>query len=410
MAKPLSETRIGRNWIRNFRADEYATAKLLLDAVQIVKWSEARPRLQRLVQLSIQSAARQPIWILPVLAEEDIHDILRKKALDEGKKYKRPAKLIPFINFTPGTLISSTPGSEGAIGNMLRKITGGDILPPSTPLDQLRGKKVRIILLVTDFVGSGKQVTDFVRILLTNATLRSWKSFGWVSIRVVTYAISPQALNLIEANVDIERIDYVLIEPTIATASWATKQRTEVTALCVKYAGNLTSPLGFNDHGGLFAFQESIPNTLPIILRRGGKNWSRLFDGRGIPEKLEQELPSVQISDVDYSQRFAFLGQDRMSVAHRRQMRLTNRQILLVLSHLLAENRSIASVQAVLGTDYARTRLLVDYIALNGWISTDLQLTPAGRAELNAGKRRSRRVEKLGIAPKDQPYYPLSLR
>ncbi|MGH3999215.1 MAG: hypothetical protein ACRDTJ_17360 [Pseudonocardiaceae bacterium] len=91
--------------------------------------------------------------LLPVLSEEDI---------------KTPPGCygphVAYKTFSPGDPIASTPGSEGAIGNLVRELTGEQAgrepsfwLHPGTDVDELYRIRCRLLVLVTDYAGSGTQ-------------------------------------------------------------------------------------------------------------------------------------------------------------------------------------------------------------------------------------------------------------
>src|SRR6188768_1638774 len=182
-----SETESGRAWLENFDYLDSPTATLLIDHLRFVTLSMLRDGLYTSLEALAEARAFEgPSVVLP---ERSLGDL--EKQLGE------PA--VAYGNFHPGKDTDVVAGSEAFVGMVLRDLPGirrstsdrSGWVSPSMDLEGLRQRRCRSIVVVTDYMGTGTQVTDFVGSLTRNRTIRSWQSFGWVKLYVVAFASSP---------------------------------------------------------------------------------------------------------------------------------------------------------------------------------------------------------------------------
>lgn len=296
-----SETRRGRAWLANFSSGDIDPARQLLDSLRFVSLSDVRAELQiRLLSLIEQRKIELPALLISALSVEDIN-------LREDPKVPPVA----FKNFQPDDPINVIPGSEGFVGNLIRDLVspgsvGADkLLAPSTTLNELRDKRCRSIVVITDYTGSGTQLRNYGMILVRHPTLRSWRSYGLLRIHALSYAGSSQALAMIQRGKGpFDRVWTVEIAPSFQDAPWTADQRKAIETICARYVPrkNRTRALGFRDSAGLFATDASVPNNIPLILRQVRPNWDPFFEGRTVPPDLFKELrtyaPDENLKDV----------------------------------------------------------------------------------------------------------------
>lgn len=370
----------------------------------LVSWSDARIELRSRLESAFQQSVSQrkgPAWVLPVMADEDT----RKLA-----NIDRWTDLVAFENYVPASGISSTPGSEGAVGNLVRDSVMRGAIGPETNIDELRSRRVRTIILVTDLVESGSQVEDFVASLLRNKTLRSWKSGRWVQIWVAAYAMSQAAQERLLASPYIDDIFFVTSAPAVDSLPWPRLSIERARLLCTTFAKKKADAMGYKGHGGLFAFQERPPNTSPLIFRQTGKDWSPLFEGRRTPDDLQQELSFVSRPETSHALTLTAVHQRRLSVSIERQFRPDNQVLLTALALLLRDPSARGRIGSALSLTQSAAEAVVAFLHRMNWVAEDGVVTELGRAELRAGKRGIRRVERKVRPTHGEPYYPSSLR
>lgn len=103
-------------------------------------------------------------------------------------------------------------GSEALVGNLITDLQRhyyGDVLSHPGP-DQMRAARVRHIVIVTDFIGSGKRVWEMLEAFRTVATFRSWRSYGLIDFRVLAYSGTEEGL---------KRVLSSRLRPKIATVA-----------------------------------------------------------------------------------------------------------------------------------------------------------------------------------------------
>jgi hypothetical protein len=164
-----SETTRGQAWLGNFLVEDRPIAELLVDSLEFVRTSTMRPALRtRLEQLAESGEIEQPAVLAAAMSMEDLKLTDRPVAYTKGFE-------------TLAVPIDATPGSEGFVGNLIRDLlrTGDGWLPPSAVLDELRGKRCRSIVVVTDWAGSGTQLRHYALTLTRHPTVRSWRSGGF---------------------------------------------------------------------------------------------------------------------------------------------------------------------------------------------------------------------------------------
>ncbi|MGP5523683.1 phosphoribosyltransferase-like protein [Glutamicibacter arilaitensis] len=399
----LSDTEAGAQWLLNFRSEDRQMARKILGAFVLDSWTSARASLLDLVRREISRVKKEgPVWAIPVMDSGDIR---------RAMKLKDDIPLIAFENFEPGMDIPSTPGSEGLIGHLLRDVQGKGVLQPTDSLSTLRTRRVRTILVVTDTIETGNQVAKFVQALLANRTLKSWKSFGWIKIRVVSYAVSKvgvERLSLVNA---VDAVNFVRSAPTIYSLPWPAADINQAIDVCTRN-GQGRDLLGYGEQASLFGFQDRVPNTIPRIFRQSGEDWSPLFEGKGgrlVPTDMISELLKSTPTDIAHNEVVAAVRQERLSTSINKQLRESNRDILVALSLLRVSSNAVHLVEVALGQSHSEVLKLLDYLVSQGWVTATYQLTHAGISELAASKRKPRRVKTDVSPPSFEYYYPESL-
>ena len=395
-----SQTKRGEAWLENFHRDDRETGRLLLDSIAVTPWDDVRRELRkRIVDLDGTAV------LVPVQSMEDV----------KFRGVSDVAQAVAYQHFSPGDDISVTPGSEGVIGGLVRDLVrergGATRLHPSVPLDELKTQKCRSLVFITDYAGSGKQVLDYVQAFLNNRTIRSWRSGGYLDVRVVAYAASRRAETLIARTVD--RCHIERRAPSFDTVKWSERERRDVEALCKKYAnGKRGDALGYKGSGGLYVSTiSSVPNNIPYILRRIGGAWSPFFEGRVFPDDLRAELAGYA-PPSDMAKVVESVGKARVANALRagRHGRVGN-ELLGLISIIYVHPRSdLSDLSHLSGLPVSRVERLVDFLRSCGLVDEHLRVTVGGLYELRVASRMPRRVPG-GVAPfEGVPYYPQSLR
>ena len=110
-------------------------------------------------------------------------------------------------------------GSEGlialAITGLCRRNRSVFISHPGP--DQIRKRKVRTFLLLTDFIGSGFRARNYLDAAWRLASVKSWWSFGWLRFEVVAYAATEAGKAAVETHPSRPTVHLVAACPTISS-------------------------------------------------------------------------------------------------------------------------------------------------------------------------------------------------
>lgn len=403
----LSETSSGRDWLANFGQSDLEAAAALLNGLRFVGLDALRNEL--IAQLEVLRAAEEIAEPALLLSERKLKDL-------EGGAHLDKKTAVAYVDFHPGGKISSTAGSEGIIGIALRNfaVAGTDDpespwIPPDAPLERLRDRRCRSIVLVTDYCGTGNQVSILVDTLARNKTIKSWRSLKLVKIHVLAFAASTIALRALDAHPFVDTVHTVEAAPTLDTAPWPKKLKEEIVDLCRRESRIKGYSLGFQDSGGLLATGRRAPNNLPAIFWQETEDWSPLFPKREVTPEVAADLSGYQASE-SLPALAARLGQPRVSRNQRLEyMRPASRELLRALLAVHRSAKTPAELAAALATPVAKAETLLGTLHRFGFIDEEFRITPGGRGELLAQKRALRRTT-ANLKGSDATYYPHSLK
>ncbi|WP_422652969.1 phosphoribosyltransferase-like protein [Actinophytocola sp.] len=405
-----SQTARGTTWLENFSEPDRPAAELLIDSLHVVDSTTIRMGLREQIDsLAGQLLPGTRAVLLPILSEEDITTSNRFKG-----------RHVAYMTFLPGDPISSTPGSEGLVGHLIRDFTGDRPgrepslwLHPSTDIDGLQQKRCHVFVLVTDYSGSGTQVQRYANTLVRHPRIRSWRSFGWIKIIVVAYSVSAAAHREIERTSSIDRLLVATPAPSFETAQWTEEERKQIARICRRYLApsiHDRAGLGFSGSAGLFVMHTGVPNNTPEILRSKRRGWHRFFDGPIFPPDLATELggyaPQRDLVEVVNEANQPRLSRAFDSGRVRRPVEL----LLAILALIGHSSHTETTIAHRLNISEVQVRRYLDFLAESGFITLlPLRVTVAGRAELVLAKRMDR-VATAHLEGSPVPYYPQRLR
>lgn len=395
----LSMTGSAAEWLKQFEVDDRPGAMALLDAVRFVRGGDVVAGVRDLVERFIADSQHElPVALVPVLSDEDIDR-------PDGMPPSSPATA--FVDFDPAQPIANNPGSEALIAQLigeLRRATLADsILNPPLTLEKMCQSKVRTLVCVTDYIGSGRQVLDYVAAWYRNPTIKSWCSFGWLKFVVIAYAATRPGKNAVDASSHIHQVEVVEIIPGLEELRHADPPG-KAEEVCRLYAkrGRVGPALGHRDSAGLFANSFSVPNNLPAILIRRSKRWTPFFDGRSVPVRLAKEIGEYR-PDTDLPRHLEEAGQLRLA-ARQRDGHLDQRwQNFIGMLGLLP--RVDEEMSLMLGLDLQTTRNLRESLERLNLVGADREVTARGRQTL-AIHRWKPRSGPSRLIPNLSPYYP----
>ena len=423
--KPSQTTR-GQAWLQNFHPSEQDAACLLIDSLEIADAQTIHIGLVNKIEELRSELDGGPAVLIPVLSLEDVEEQLEQSRRAAGT-LEDPVLSghVAYRTFLPGMPIPATPGSEGAIGNLIRDFTGDDSssprlpwLHPASSIEQLRDQRCRYVVLISDYAGSGTQIADFALTFARNKTIRSWQSSGLIRTVAITYASSSHAREKVEEKAFRGRpvisghLRVVHPARSFSDAGWSFDEREAIEELCRRWAkpGHAKEALGFGGSGGLFVSHGAIPNNIPYILRKVDSGWNAFFERRRFPTDLQEELGNYQAPQDDLATIANDLRQQRLSRALASgRLSAPADMLVAVLAILNNSRQSAAQLAHALHRNDEEIAQLLGFLTHSGFIGQNHTLTDRGRRELTYAKHLDRFVT-AQLVGSQVPYYPQSLR
>lgn len=200
----------------------------------------------------------------------------------------------PFIHkFSKDKEVKLPNDSSGRIAHSLKNIERD--LPKHvelTPrLDSMRERKVKNIIFVDDFVGTGDRFIKSWEATVSG-TIKSWCSFGWCKIWFLTFAAHQSGIKKILKTIHALELSRIKVNLTINKSFMLKNSGME--NVLKKYGSNLGPANQVMGYGGLaspIVFQYGSPNNVPLIfwLSSTGtsrKRWKPLFSNRSISSEV----------------------------------------------------------------------------------------------------------------------------
>ena len=162
----------------------------------------------------------------------------------------------------------------------------GNRVRANPTVNSMRSDRIKNIVLVEDFIGSGNRVSGYWKTEVSKS-VKSWISYGWTRVWVVSYGAIESGI----ANVrrKIPKLTESRIVTVLPFKNSKTKLSEPMEIVAQKYGEKLRGKmwLGYGDGGGTLIFQHGCPNNTPAILWAGNGRFKPLFPNRGIPVELQ---------------------------------------------------------------------------------------------------------------------------
>jgi hypothetical protein len=411
-----------RAWLTQFKPADIEAALWLLQSLKLVSASDFAREITALL-LAIRDQSRSPIALYVEREIPKWKSVPNRLFKESRTRIKRAAGSgPPPIRATRA--YDPKVGSEGIVAQLiseLAKRNPRDFLVSPGP-DAIRKHRVRRMVVVTDFIGSGSRVLDFLGAAWRVRSVRSWWSARrktGLDIAVAAYAATDAGREIIERHVSKPTL---YVADTVATLDSPSENNriSAIRDLCKNYAPPLPgrigpfgfaamNALGVDGSGALIAFAHGIPNNAPKLLFGTGRGWRPLFPSRTTTDSRDTfgRLPTK----ADVRRRLEDLGQDRLAKSHAISGGMEKRQqTLLVLAALGRSPRFDAVISARTGMNIRKVQEVIALGVTNGLIDANRRVTDVGRSEI-AYARKKTPVRKQGLSFRaSDTYYPKELR
>jgi predicted transcriptional regulator len=409
----LSETEEGIEWIKQFRIDDQLLASRLLDAITLVSNDEFVAGLRQ----RIIDKANEVDGMVALYAEREVK---RGKKRIPHRLYKQPytKKNRRAFGMGPQPVKPTknhdlTVGSEGIISWLISEICTEFpkkfICHPSP--GQVRDKKVRKFVLVTDIIGSGNRAYEYLESAWRVASIKSWRSLKYWLFGVIAYSGTDIGVRAVKHHNSKPTIDLVKPCPTIYS-EFDKETTKKIQLLCVKYDPidhNTTEALGYKGTGALIAFSHGCPNNAPRILHALKKNeFKPIFQKR--KTSAIRHIFGENDNDNELKKRLDRLHETRLAKGYWiPKLSKEGGKMLVILAALRRGPRFSEAIARKTGLTIPEIEILIEKAKEWTWVSENRYLTKTGEGQLSHARNITNPEEKINTY-NESLYFPKSLR
>jgi hypothetical protein len=353
------------DWLDQFDVADKYLAEHMLRKMRYVGFEEVEHWLQQeLSELisDIEKAAgqKEAIAIFPV-AKPFIHEFNRDKEL-------KPA------NDSSGRIAHSLKNIERRLPNHIE-------LTPR--LESMRARKVRHIIFVDDFIGTGDRFIKSWQQHVSRS-VKSWCSHGWCTIWVLAFAGHEAGVKRIIKR--ISTIDQARVRINLSINKSFISDSANFLSLLHKYGQRFyegSAGLGYGKLLSPIVFQYGCPNNAPSIFWSNGQRvknkWRPLFPGRSVPNDL-YPLFKLDLSESSSPEEIWMAGNyelaveliDRLNHFH------GEHQLLVVLA-LLEKNKAVDKIRNLMVMSDVEFQSILSELLKYGLVNDQHKVTGFGK-------------------------------
>lgn len=403
-------------WLSQFSVEDQKRAARLVGSFLLVSHDEFHDNLRAL----LTNRAMAKPGPVALYAERELpkrFGVPHRLFKEPNRKVRRaegigPQPVKPTRGYDPEV------GSEGLVAQLITELCRTDsnkyINHPGA--DEIRRKRIRRFLLVTDIVGSGRRARTYLEAAWRVRSVRSWWSLRRLRFEVVAYATTDRGRTLVERHPCAPLLSHVVPCPTI-DAVFSRPEAVSMKSLCIHYdpmSREVDESLGIGGLGTLIAFAHGVPNNAPRIFHKAGTSWTPLFPARvtsSIPSKhfgTKATADSIRIRLGELRHRALARGAWLESASNE------TRKAFLVMAATSRPPRTDDMLAIRTGLTVIEIEGVCRRLMDRGWMTDGRRLTDAGYGQLRhaAGKKGSKLdlPARAMVKSAERPYYPQSLR
>lgn len=409
----LSQTATGKAWVAQFSEGKRQYATRLLDAMLLVNEEQVATSIRSLLSHIGQTAEGQGHRV-GLYTEREFDE---KYAFDIQSVPDATGRLRQRAVGLKGPVAIKTVrgaariGSEGSISSIISSVieTNRAIFSNHPGPDRIRSAKapIRLLVIVTDFIGSGARICSMLDKFWNVPTVKSWVSGKRVSFAVVAAVGTQSGIDQVKRHRLSPAVHVDRIAPTIFTFSKKMKARWSDIIKSEGPDEKGDDPFGYNGSGALVAFSYRIPNNTPLFLRvsrgRAKNRWRALYEGHA-PEDLRAAF------GLKTSARLIESASENVGVELDPDLPPRDAHLVLALTAVRGKWLPEASyaVAEEIGLSVSDVTRIRRRATTAGLLDARGRLTNAGQKLVRAGTSVERTRPAIPTSPK--PYYPVSLR
>lgn len=396
-------------WLNQFRDEDKEVATKLLDLVRYVSADEFSNRLMEFINTCLE----EQVMPVALYAERPINKY-------KGRPYRlfkeKKGKIKRSYGVGPEPVKSQLSykhetGSEGIVSNLITRVCKskkGQCLNHPGP-DEIRKHKVRKFIIVTDFIGTGDRVYNYLDSAWRLASVKSWASYKYIKFEVISFASIQLGVKKLIGHPARPKVSSIISCPTILT--YKPYSENGFISLCERYGPRFSnksiSKLGYGGFGALIAFDHGMPNNAPSIFISKNTNWSPLFPNRVTkPIFIKDPKNSLIISS---NKLYQMNEQKLVKFVEDNKIRLDEDPAILVLAALKRRPYTIDVIAERTGLSIEETESAINRFKMSGWVCDRNRLTSRAYKELNYMRMKTTKVKRVP-KPIKSLYFPKELR
>jgi len=400
----LSETTYGQEWLTNFPIIDQEAAKLLMNKLLLIGSSDFSLAINTLLKANYIDSCSEKISLY---AEREVDDCNNEipPFFPDSEKGKASGEGIQPVEVD---IEKQDVGSEGILAALITKFCKSYSNSAFSHLgpDNLRENKIRKIVIVTDFIGSGKRVHDMLTAFSKVASLQSWKSYHFLTFEVICFSATEYGLSTVSRHPLKPSVHYHMACPTIDEI-FSGKELGAVNMLCKKYPPNSQSPFGFRNTGSLIVFAHGIPNNAPDILHDSANGWKPIFKGRST---IIANIDAIADSKVNIEK----TSNETLKIRNAQRLLNDRDSELWLHTMLILKNiqKGHKKIERLSGKTHLPNSTVEEILKLSKeakWITPKNTLTALGRRELK-WIRWSSLFKNMVAKGQNELYFPNELR
>lgn len=398
-------------WLAQFDTLDQSVASELLSEILLVDADELTTGLRQML-LTLAEEVEGPIALY---SERHIRRHLGKPNRLFTEQVKRGVRRAVGNGPPPvpaGRPYARETGSEGVIATL---ITGLARSSPKLFLDhpgpdQIRAKRAKAYVVVTDFIGSGRRCWDNLEAAWKVRSFKSWRSYGLLQFAVAAYSGTEAGVKTVA---DHRSRPKVLLRkgcPTVRILHPSLQKN--LLRLLEKYGPKPKTDdrtvYGYGDAGALIAFDHGMPNNAPLLLHTETPRWTPLFPRRSAALLTSARRASSRMEEIDRA--LSRLREKRLSVAPRfADIGAHEQDRIVLLTALKRRPRTGTALSARTGLSIMEVELHLAAARSKGYIDGKMKLTQAAYDALEYLKTSDPPKAPL-LKTIESLYVPLSMR
>lgn len=393
MQLSLSETSEAKEWLAQFDKKDVQTAKLLLDGLVLITYSELRK--------GFYNAFSQFLEL-----HNDVSAVFcaREPQKNDGvfipywvDKEKNPEKIKASS--------SSGIGSEGILAELVRDLVAenSDRLLDHPSISKMKNTKCRHLIIIDDISGSGSRIISFLNWLTENPTIKSWLSYKWIDIYVICFAITDSARTKLNCNKLLKNHFMYAYFLDKNSTCYTKKELNSIKQLCNRYTASRKLAkdfaFGYKNSFALIVFNYTCPNNLPAILWQESDNWYPLFKFR----HTNIDITNIKNNVFDMISINENLNLDKLKFSEE------DKHLFLIMCLLKRKFFNYNYFSSYFHLSFSMLKYYLEKMKDKKFIDSNKLLTIEGKNYIHKKNRELRRIKQTwSIDDRNDLYYPYS--